>query len=303
MENQAAAPQKSGIVYAYLLITFAIWGGIYVATRFAVGILPSPVVVCLRNILASITLLLMMRGEKFPKIEKRDWLFFTLIAALGYYLTLVFTTRGTALAGASTSALVNALTPISITVIAAIVLKEKIDGMRIFCLALAIVGTCCVIKTDGGTGNLIGILLVVASLITQGASTVIVRSLSARYTAKQITTIAMLISLVFNIPTAAVSLAQMTEPIRMTVPAVLALLYMGVVGTALGQLYWGKSLALKEASFCSMFYPLQPVFSVLFGFFLLDEDLGLRFFIGLFFIGAGVVISCLHSRKQERKAH
>ena len=45
----------------------------------------------------------------------------------------------------------------------------------------------------------------------------------------------------------------------------LAVLYMGVLGTAVTHSLWNYSLRVMDASFCSMFYPMQPLVSSIFG--------------------------------------
>ena len=51
--------------------------------------------------------------------------------------------------GASMAALINALTPVSVTILAAIVLKEKITPITLVCLALALAGAA-IITTGAG---------------------------------------------------------------------------------------------------------------------------------------------------------
>ena len=67
-------------------------------------------------------------------------------------------------------------------------------------------------------------------------------------------------------------------------------LFMGLFSTALGHLAWNRSLATAEASFCSMFYALQPMVSALIGAIFLGHEFGPRFFSGGALIVAGILI-------------
>ena len=54
--------------------------------------------------------------------------------------------------------------------------------------------------------------------------------------------------------------------------SVLVILYLGITGTGLSQYTWSKSLSLLPASTCSLFYPLQALFSALLGALILSEQ-------------------------------
>ena len=75
------------------------------------------------------------------------------------------------------------------------------------------------------------------------------------------------------------------------------MLYMGIFTTGVAQYLWGKSLAVLDAGVCSMFYPLQPVFSVILGRLFLSEPLRPNFFIGAGIIALTVVINCLYNER------
>src|SRR5699024_12635819 len=72
-------------------------------------------------------------------------------------------------------------------------------------------------------------------------------------------------------------------------------LFRSLICTGLAQLLWNRSLAFLNAGTCSMFYPLQPVTSTLFGVLFLGEKLTVSFLLG----GAIIICGILISRSEE----
>lgn len=293
---------KSAVAYFYLFTAFFCWGSMYVVNRYVMTTLPVTIVTCLRVAVALLALLVMARKTLREKIDRRDRLSFLLLGALGYYFTVLMNSLSTYLAGASMASLINSLTPVCVTIIAALVLKERITPVRILCLALALAGTYIVSTNAETSGQILGIVAALAGVVSWGYASTLMRRLAQKYKPLLVTTYGMAVGLALHIPTAAVRLATMdVATLQFSWQAALAILYMGVVSTALGQSLWTRSLALLEAGVCSLFYPMQPFFSVVLGMMFLGERPGVRFFLGSALIAADVIINCLHNRKLERQ--
>jgi len=294
--------KSSASVYLFLLITFFCWGSVYVVSKFALGAMPAPAVCASRVLVGVLAVLFLARKEERPNFTKEDKKSLLMIAFYGYFSTQMLVTLGISLTGASMAALVNSLTPVAITIVAAIVLKEKIDAVKIICLVLAIGGTV-VVAADGiEGGSALGVLCVLVSLTTWAISSTYARRLTSRYSALTVTLYGMAFSLVFQIPVGVASILVNPGSVQLSFSTVAAILYLGIVGTGVGQLFWNRCLQLKEASFCSMFYPLQPVFSALPGAIILGETFKPMFFVGLVLIAADVVLICMHNNRLEKQA-
>ena len=122
------------------------------------------------------------------------------------------------------------------------------------------------------------------------------RKVTAKYPPVVVTTVSMSLSLIFNIPVAAAS--ALTQPVHPNAAGIIALLYLGFVGSGLGQVTWTRALSILPASTCSLFYPLQPLFSALLGALLLHETFKPAFFAGLVLISLDVVLNTLETRRQ-----
>lgn len=282
-----------------LVLTFFFWGSIYVAGKLIAQDIPPQLLACLRCMVAMTPLLWMARKHLGTKIDRKDWKYFLLVGATGYFLTVSLVQLGISLTGASMASLVNSLTPVSVTVMAALILKEKITPVKGLCLILALAGT--VVVTSGATGqsDMLGIVVVLISVLCWGVASVYMRRLTSKYPAILVTTYSMALSLIFHIP-AGIATA-MTTPSHFSWKCVLVILYLGVVGSGVSQYTWTKCLGILPASTCSLFYPLQAVFSALLGALILHETFRPTFFWGLLLITADVAICTWETKRQSRE--
>lgn len=295
------APNKANpAAYLLLLATFFIWGSIYVAGKYSMGVM-SPVMVAAGRYLIAFAVMLPVGFKHLKvKIDRQDWKGLFVIGCLGHYLQTVVNMMGVQLIGASTASLINSLNPVSITVIAAILLGERIDAARIVCIVLSVLGTAVITSGATGRAQVAGVLLSLSAIVLWGFASVNMRRLSAKYGAMTVTLYGILISLVFYLPTAVADILLRGE-LAITWGAAAAVAYMGVFGTAIGGYLWAKALSLLEAGFCSMFYPLQTLFSALLGAAILGERFQPTFYIGAAIIAVSVAVNCLHHGKAEKE--
>lgn len=287
--------KSRGQAFGLLFLTFFLWGSVYVGGKLLTQELSPALVACLRCSTAMVPLLLMARPHLHTKIQREDWKYFILVGVLGYFLTIFLIQIGISLTGSAMASLINALTPVSVTILAALLLKETITPVKLLCLALALAGTAVITQGAGSQSELLGIAAVLISVFFWGFASVFMRRLTAKYPAVLVTTYGMAISLIFHIP--AGILAYASQPVAFTPKIVLVVLYLGFFGSGVAQYTWTRCLSILPASTCSLFYPLQPVFAALLGAVILKETFTSTFAIGLALISLDVVLSTWETKK------
>lgn len=283
-----------GRAFATLALTFFFWGSVYVGGKLIAGDIPAPLIACLRGVVAMFPLILMAKGNFNVKIAREDYKYFFIVGGLGYFFTVFLVQIGISLTGASTASLINSLTPVSVTIIAAFVLKEKITPVKCLCLFLALAGTAIVTGGASKSADIAGILVVLVSVLCWGTASVYMRRLTAKYPAILVTAYGTAIGLIFHIPVGIITLIN--QPVNFSGKSVMVILYLGLIGSGVAQYTWTKCLSVLPASTCSLFYPLQAVFSALLGALILKETFHITFFIGLLLITADVAISTWDNR-------
>lgn len=75
---------------------------------------------------------------------------------------------------------------------------------------------------------------------------------------------------------------------------------MGIICTGFAHFLWNKSLSILLAGNCSLFYPIQPITSVLLGVIFLSEAITAHMIIGGILIVLGIMF-CLVSTSKSNK--
>lgn len=291
-------PNKK-MAYIYLLITFFAWGSLYVVSKFVLGKVPAFTVLFIRYFISGIVLLFILNKIKFPKIDRKDYKYIFFIGFVGYFISIGAQLLGTKLSNASLASLINSTNPIFIIIFAIIILKEKLTLQKVICVIAAITGTYIILGGGNSDGQIFGILLSVISVILWSLMTVIVRKITQKYNPLQITTYGIVVAAICSFPVSTYEII-VTPDVQLFNPTVIiSLLYIALICTALSHLLWNKSLSMIEAGSCSLFYPLQPMISVLLGFLFLGEKITMSFAIGAVLIISGILFSVIGNKKQQ----
>ena len=123
--------------YVYLLTTFMLWGSLYVVSQFVLGKIPTFTVAMFRYLIAFIALSLISLKSEKEKIEKSDYKYFFIMGFIGYFISVDCQLLGTKIAGGSMASLINSLNPVIISVMAMIILNEKLEMNKIVGIILS----------------------------------------------------------------------------------------------------------------------------------------------------------------------
>lgn len=291
---------KKKLGYIYLILTFFLWGSLFVAAKYAMRAVTPMFLLMIRYGLSVIVLYFVMKKRGFKKVEKKHRKSFLAIGIVGYFCGIAFQLTGNHLLDASLSSLINSLNPVVIPIIAAMFLNEKLNGKICISILLSVIGVYIILGV-GACENLtaIGIIVNILSLLFWSVSCCIVRGISADYDPIQITLYAMVIAFCLSVPVAAVSVYH--TPCTFTAESIIAILYICFICTALSHVFWNRSLSLLDATTCSLFYPIQPLTSAILGIALLGEKLTMSFVVGTVIICIGIILAVIEPKKTERK--
>ena len=280
-----------------LFAAFVLWGSQYVISKIALRTVPPVTLLALRYLVSVPALFIVLRlRHALTPIKKGDWPILFAIGFTGYFASFCLQMLGINRLTGSVSSLLGAMNPIFIPILAAFFLHERITPAKIACVALSMAGVVVIVGVDG-TVDASGALLMLASVFLWSTASIIIRHVSGRYDPMQIALIAILCALPF---TGGWSLIELqSAPCSFTLESVLAVLYMGVLGTAVTHSLWNYSLRVMDASFCSMFYPMQPLVSSILGVLFLHEAVTPGFVIGALMICCGIVATVTSAKPRK----
>lgn len=280
-----------------LFAAFVLWGSQYVISKIALRTVPPVTLLALRYLVSVPALFIVLRlRHALTPVKKGDWPILFAIGFTGYFASFCLQMLGINRLTGSVSSLLGAMNPIFIPILAAFFLHERIAPAKIACVALSMAGVVVIVGVDG-TVDASGALLMLASVFLWSTASIIIRRVSGRYDPMQIALIAILCALPF---TGGWSLIELqSAPCSFTLESVLAVLYMGVLGTAVTHSLWNYSLRVMDASFCSMFYPMQPLVSSILGVLFLHEAVTPGFVIGALMICCGIVAAVISAKPRK----
>lgn len=280
-----------------LFAAFVLWGSQYVISKIALRTVPPVTLLALRYLVSVPALFIVLRlRHALTPIKKGDWPILFAIGFTGYFASFCLQMLGLSRLTGSVSSLLGAMNPIFIPILAALFLHERITPAKIACVALSMAGVVVIVGVDG-TVDASGALLMLASVFLWSTASIIIQRVSGRYDPMQIALIAILCALPF---TGGWSLIELqSAPCSFTLESVLAVLYMGVLGTAVTHSLWNYSLRVMDASFCSMFYPMQPLVSSILGVLFLHEAVTPGFVIGALMICCGIVAAVISAKPRK----
>lgn len=280
-----------------LFAAFVLWGSQYVISKIALRTVPPVTLLALRYLVSVPALFIVLRlRHALTPVKKGDWPILFAIGFTGYFASFCLQMLGINRLTGSVSSLLGAMNPIFIPILAAFFLHERITPAKIACVALSMAGVVVIVGVDG-TVDASGALLMLASVFLWSTASIIIRRVSGRYDPMQIALIAILCALPL---TGGWSLIELqSASCSFTLESVLAVLYMGVLGTAVTHSLWNYSLRVMDASFCSMFYPMQPLVSSILGVLFLHEAVTPSFVIGALMICCGIVAAVISAKPRK----
>ena len=276
--------------------TFLCWGSMYVVSKIAMRTVPPVTLLALRYIVAIPVLfvILKLRG-KLRAMERADLLTAAAIGVIGYFMSFCLQMLGISRLTGSISSLLGAMNPIFIPILASFYLKERLTISKVLCVAVSMAGVVTIVGVNG-TVDVLGAGLMLLSVFLWSSASVIIRRIGGKYDPMQIA----MLGMAFALPLTGAWAAAELQSAAFSLPAasLLAVLFMGIVGTAVAHTLWNTSLSLMDASFCSMFYPMQPLVSSVLGVMILGEKITPNFVIGGGIVCCGIVAAVLTGRKK-----
>ncbi len=284
--------------YIYLMLALTSWGSLYAAGKYVLETVPSFTLLFLRYFIAIIILLTVYR--KYPKaiIERKDYKYIFSIGFIGYFLAIGLQLLGTHYCNASMASLITSMNPAMIILLAALILHEKITLHKGFAIGITLIGTVIIIGNLGTGNTVIGVIFSFVSMVAWSFTSVLVRLSCQKYDSITVTIYSMIIGLIFSIPASIIELRYTPVHIADLTPSIIIwIVYIGIVCTAGGLLFWNKALELVDAATCSLFFPIQPLTSAFLGVLILSEVLSLNFIAGSILIIIGILYAVITDKK------
>jgi drug/metabolite transporter (DMT)-like permease len=282
--------------YGRLVCVPAIWGGTFVAAKYVLASLTPLMGSFARYVVAVAALLVaafaLERG--LPRLSRSQWIGTFVLGALGVFAYNLFFMGAVHRLPASRAALIIALNPVITIVISAFVFRDKLRPHRWVGIVVALIGVWIVVShgevmsvASAGVG--LGELMMLCAVISWALYTVIGRKLLVGLSPLAATNYAAIWGTLLLALVAAPHISELTAD-QFGWKVIVALVYLGVLGTALAFVWYYISIKKLGTAITSIFTNLVPVFGVLISVLLLGEPLLVSMLIGGAVAIAGVMM-------------
>ncbi|WP_315385160.1 EamA family transporter [Microvirgula aerodenitrificans] len=292
-------PAADAITCLKLCLVSMIWGGTFVAGRFLSDEMPPLLSASLRFVMASLALLGFLLLSRIPlvRLNTRQFLQLLLLGFFGIFLYNLCFFYGLREIGASRAALIVALNPAVMALVARVFLRDSLSIGQLSGIALCLAGAGMVIlghaapALAGNAGSRWGDALILGCVASWVIYSVCARELSATIGPLQTVTLSILLgTAMLCAATLALGQMQLASLARVSGPGWLSLLYLGVVGSALAYIWYYDGIARIGVTRAGSFIALNPLTAVLSGALLLGETLTWRSCAGGGLIIAGILL-------------
>ncbi|HJW44234.1 MAG TPA: DMT family transporter [Geothrix sp.] len=272
--------------------------GTFLLGKAAVDAIPTLALGLLRFLIAGagFVLLARIRGLALWPVAKAEWRTYLLAGFLGVAVNQLAFLGGLAYTLPSHAALLYALTPTVVLLLAWIRGQERPGPRKLMGLTLAFSGVLVLFSGKAG-GTLpprwiLGDLLVLIAVVAWAGYTVMSRPLVQKHGAQRATTVSILFGLALFIPMGLFGLPKLAVA---AVPplAWIGLAYLGLMTSVVSYLLWFHALAMKEPSRVAIATNGQPVATAVLAWAFYGQAITPAFAVGAVLVLGGVLLTQL----------
>ncbi len=283
--------------YILLTLTALFWSGNWIVGRATVGDVPPIALAWWRWVLAVLFMLPLALPQiraSWPAI-RRDWKKLIGFGILGTGYHNMFSYLGLQYTTATNGVMLNSAIPVFIIILGVLFFGQRLRWLQVTGVAISLAGVVAILSR-GDLAVLaalelnIGDIILLVSMVQWAFYT-----LALKWRPPDIPSLAFLcvcatVGVIAMTP-AYLSTIALGSEIKWSWPVVAALLYVGIVPSFIGYIFWNRGVELAGAEVAGMFIHLMPVFGSLLAWLFLSERLYLFHLVGIGLILAGINVA------------
>ena len=263
-----------------------VWGASFIATKIALAEISPITIVWLRFLMGVVILgMAVILRKQFALPNKSEWGYFALLGFLGITFHQWLQSNGLKTSEAGTTAWIVATTPIFMALLGWLILKEKLNGIKILGIVLAFMGVLLVVSHGNiasisiGKFGAPGDVLILISAINWAVFSALSRRGLKTYSASLMIFYVMLLGWIFS------SVLFIGSGTYIEIPALslngwLGVTFLGVLCSGLAYIAWYDALQVLSTANTGVFLYIEPLIAVVVAFFVLGEPITVASLIG-----------------------
>ena len=281
-------------LYTSIVLAMIFWSVSFIWTKVAMTSFEPVTLITLRLLIASALLYLVSKSAGiFQRIRREDVKWFLLLAFFEPFLYYLGETYGLTMVESTLASVIVSTIPLFAPVLAYFLLKEKIGWTNILGIVVSLGGVFFVIYEPGGgfTANPWGIALLFLAVFSAICYTTTLRKISTHYSIVNVIFYQSVIGLVFFIPTFLITDFSTIHTLQVTQQALGALFMLSVFASVIAFVLFAGVVRQIGVARTNVFVNLIPVFTALFAWFFMNEQVTLLKWLGIAIVVFGLFVS------------
>ena len=287
--------KKNSSYMIYAGITTLIWAAAFLFTQFAQESFSSQNIGLLRYLAASAVMLVILAVKRIGFPKWKDVPKFLLAGGIGFAFYVTAFNKSVETINGATCSVISQFIPILTAVCSSVFLREKISVRGWLCIAMAFAGILVLALWNGALSIKPGILWMLLAAVALSIYNLLQRMFVRDYTPFQVTAYCIFGGTLFLLLFLPGAVPEMKTASLVSWGAIL---YLGILGGALGYVFWAKAFSLADrTSDVSNFMFAMPLLTSLIGFLVKGEVPGVETVIGGILIVGGMILFQLEKQK------
>lgn len=281
-------------LYGAIVLAMIFWSVSFIWTRVAIESFQPVTLISLRLLIASVLLFVVSKlAGKFQKIRKADIKWFVLLAFFEPYMYYIGETYGLTMVESTLASVIVSTIPLFAPILAYFLLKEKIGWANVLGILVSLTGVFFVIYEPGGgfAANPLGVSLLFLAVFSAICYTTTLRKISSHYSTINIILYQSVIGLVFFIPTFFITDFSTIGTLRVSTESLGALLMLSVFASVIAFVLFAAVVRKIGVAKTNVFVNLIPVFTAVFAWWFLNEQLTWLKISGIVIVVSGLFVS------------
>lgn len=288
-------------VYLGVTAAMLMWGMTFIWFKIVNEVYKPFTIVFLRLLVSTLVMLgIALFTRVLQKLKRKDLLTYILLAFIYPCVYFIAESIGLTIINATLAAVIVSTIPLFVPIGAYLLLHERVTRLNIIGILVSFAGVVIVILNPDLSLNEdpAGMWLMLLAVFCAVGYTLMVKKLTLTYNAYSITTYQNIFGTIMFLPLFLIFDLKDFTAVQHTAKALLNLGYLAIFGSSIAFILFNYSIKTIGATRTEIFSNLIPVFTAIFAYFMLGEELGPKKILGISVVLCGLFLSQLKSRNK-----
>ncbi|MCX6222165.1 MAG: DMT family transporter [Bacteroidia bacterium] len=296
--------EKKWLVYLAVIFAMVFWAFSFVWVKEVYTVYGPLTTVLFRLVIASVLLMTFaFLTGKMVKIERKDLTAFILLSLFEPFLYFMGESFGLLYVSSTVGAIIVATIPLFSPIAASRFHGEKLSVRTFVGIIISFLGVSVVVFDNSFnlTASPLGIALEFLAVASAIGYIVVLKNLAVKYNPSAIIAYQNLFGIIYFLPLWLIFEYKDFTAIPFNFPAFAGILKLSIFASCIAFILYAHSVKRLGINSVNIFINIIPVFTAIFAWYILDEPLTLRKFVGIVIVISGLLLAQVKLRKSIEK--